>query len=76
MEKGEKREMKTIVEGTLMKFEKGTLANGVRFVAKLEDGAGETTLMVVRKKQKDAVAEANRLAKRMGWTMEKSWERI
>ena len=25
---------------------------------------------------KDAVAEANRLAKRMGWTMEKAWERI
>ena len=28
--------MKTVVEGTLMKFGKGTLANGVRFVAKLE----------------------------------------
>lgn len=68
--------MKTIVEGTLMKFEKGTLANGVRFVAKLEDKAGTATLMVVRKKQKDSVAEANRLAKRMGWTMEKAWERV
>ena len=68
--------MKTMVEGTLMKFEKGTLADGVRFVAKLEDKAGTATLMVVRKKQKDSVAEANRLAKRMGWTMEKAWERI
>ena len=68
--------MKTIVEGTLMKFEKGTLADGVRFVAKLEDKAGTATLMVVRKKQKDAVAEANRLAKRMGWIMEKAWERV
>ena len=66
----------TPVEGTLMKFEKGTLADGVRFVAKLEDKAGTATLMVVRKKRKDAVAEANRLAKRMGWTMEKAWERI
>jgi hypothetical protein len=28
--------MKPLVEGTPMKFEKGTLANGVRFVAKLE----------------------------------------
>ena len=67
--------MKTVVEGTLMKFEKGTLADGVRFVAKLEDKAGTATLMVVRKKQKDSVAEANRLAKRMGWTMEKAWVR-
>lgn len=67
--------MKTMVEGTLMKFEKGTLADGVRFVAKLEDKAGTATLMVVRKKQKDSVAEANRLAKRMGWTMEKAWVR-
>ena len=67
--------MKTMVEGTLMKFKKGTLADGVRFVAKLEDKAETTTLMVVRKRQKDAVAEANRLAKRLGWTMEKPWER-
>ena len=67
--------MKTMVEGTLMEFEKGTLADGVRFVAKLEDKAGTATLMVVRKKQKDSVAEANRLAKRMGWTMEKAWVR-
>ena len=67
--------MKTVVEGALMKFEKGTLADGVRFVAKLEDKAGTATLMVVRKRQKDAVAEANRLAKRLGWTMEKPWER-
>ena len=67
--------MKTMVEGTLMKFKKGTLADGVRFVAKLEDKAGTATLMVVRKKQKDSVAEANRLAKRMGWTMEKAWVR-
>ena len=58
-----------------MKFEKGEIADGVRFVAKLEHGAGLTTLMVARKKQKDAVAEANRLAKRMGWTMEKAWVR-
>lgn len=68
--------MKTIVKGTLMKFEKGTLANGVRFVAELGTEDKTTTLMVVKKKQKDAVAEANRLAKRMGWTMEKAWERI
>ena len=68
--------MKTMVEGTLMKLEKGTLADGVRFVAKLEDEPRATTLMVVRKKQKDAVAEANRLARRMGWAMEKAWERI
>ncbi len=68
--------MKTIVEGTLMKFEKGTLANGVRFVAELGTEDKTTTLVVVKKKQKDAVAEANRLAKRMGWTMEKAWERI
>ena len=68
--------MKTIVKGTLMKFEKGTLANGVRFIAELETEDKTTTLMVVKKKQKDAVAEANRLAKRMGWTMEKAWERI
>ena len=68
--------MKTIVEGTLMKFEKGTLASGVRFVAKLETKDKVATLMVVLNKQKDAVAEANRLAKRMGWTMEKAWERI
>lgn len=68
--------MKTIVEGTLMKFEKGTLANGVRFVAKLETEDKSAVLMVVKKKQKDAVAESNRLAKRMGWTMEKAWERI
>ena len=67
--------MKTLVEGTLMKFEKGTLADGVRFVAKLEDKAGTATLTVVRKKQKDSVAEATRLAKRMGWTMEKAWVR-
>ena len=68
--------MKTIVEGTLMKFEKGTLANGVRFIAELGTEDKTMTLMVVKKKQKDAVAEANRLAKRMGWTMEKAWERI
>lgn len=68
--------MKTIVKGTLMKFEKGTLANGVRFVAELGTEDKTTTLVVVKKKQKDAVAEANRLAKRMGWTMEKAWERI
>ena len=68
--------MKTIVKGTLMKFEKGTLANDVRFIAELETEDKTTTLMVVKKKQKDAVAEANRLAKRMGWTMEKAWERI
>lgn len=68
--------MKTIVKGTLMKFEKGTLANGVRFIAELGTEDKTTTLMVVKKKQKDAVAEANRLAKRMGWTMEKAWERI
>ena len=68
--------MKTIVKGTLMKFEKGTLANGVRFVAELATEDKTTTLMVVKKKQKDAVAEANHLAKRMGWTMEKAWERI
>lgn len=68
--------MKTIVKGTLMKFEKGTLANDVRFIAELETEDKTTTLMVVKKKQKDAVAEANRLAKRMGWSMEKAWERI
>ena len=68
--------MKTIVEGTLMKFEKGTLANGVRFVAELETEDESAVLVVVKKKQKDAVAEANRLAKRMGWSMEKAWERI
>ena len=68
--------MKTIVKGTLTKFEKGTLANGVRFVAELGTEDKTTTLLVVKKKQKDAVAEANRLAKRMGWTMEKAWERI
>jgi hypothetical protein len=68
--------MKTIVKGTLMKFEKGALANDVRFIAELETEDKTTTLMVVKKKQKDAVAEANRLAKRMGWTMEKAWERI
>lgn len=68
--------MKTIVKGTLMKFEKGTLANGVRFIAELGTEDKTMTLMVVKKKQKDAVAEANRLAKRMGWTMEKAWERI
>ena len=68
--------MKTIVEGTLMKFEKGTLANDVRFIAELETEDKTTTLLVVKKKQKDAVAEANRLAKRMGWSMEKAWERI
>ena len=67
--------MKTIVEGTLIKFAKGTLADGVRFAAKLEDKAETAILMVVREKQKDAVAEANRLAKRMGWTMEKAWVR-
>ena len=66
--------MKTAVEGTLMKFEKGTLADGVRFVASLE-APDKTTLVVVRKKRKDAVAEANRLAKRMGWAMEKAWVR-
>lgn len=48
--------MKTIVEGTLMKFEKGTLANGVRFVAKLETKDKVATLTVVLNKQKDAVA--------------------
>jgi len=68
--------MKTIVKGTLMKFEKGTLANGVRFIAELGTEDKTTTLVVVKKTQKDAVAEANRLAKRMGWTMEKAWERI
>ena len=67
--------MKTMVEGTLMKFEKGTLANGVRFVAKLETKDKSAVLMVVLGKQKDAVAEANRLAKRMGWIMEKAWVR-
>ena len=68
--------MKTIVKGTLMKFEKGTLANGVWFIAELGTEDKTTTLVVVKKTQKDAVAEANRLAKRMGWTMEKAWERI
>lgn len=68
--------MKTVVEGTLMKFEKGTLADGVRFVAKLETKDKSAVLMVVLGKQKDAVAEANRLAKRMGWTMEKAWVRV
>lgn len=68
--------MKTVVEGTLMKFEKGTLANGVRFVAKLETKDKSAVLMVVLGKQKDAVAEANRLAKRIGWIMEKAWVRV
>ena len=68
--------MKTMVEGTLMKFEKGTLANGVRFVAKLETKDKAAVRMVVLGKQKDSVAEANRLAKRMGWIMEKAWERL
>lgn len=67
--------MKTLVEGTLIKFAKGTLADGARFAAKLEDADKTTILMVVRKKQKDAVAEANRLARRMGWAMEKAWVR-
>jgi len=42
--------MKTIVKGTLMKFEKGALANDVRFIAELETEDKTTTLMVVKKK--------------------------
>ena len=66
---------KTMVEGTLMRFGRGTMANGVRFVAMLAKDKGRESLTVTRPRRKEAILEANRMAKRLGWTMEKPWER-
>ena len=62
------------VHGTTAKFEAGTLREGPSASATVES-KGET-LHVVRPTMKQAVLAANRLMKKLGWTLAEPWERV